>query len=170
MVEELSAYYQDPFPERVPVDVVGYASWGGANTLVSPLHVMISSENRWYRGAAALEMVFHESSHLLFSATGGTIGEALTAAADSLEVSTPRDLWHAVLFYTAGKTTERVLAEAGSEGYVPYMYAKGVFTGYHAALEEHWQPYLDGDVGLATAAARIVAATGEPRTAESGSR
>jgi hypothetical protein len=76
-------------------------------------------------------------------------------------VKPPSSLWHALLFYTAGETTRRALAERGVSDYRPVilaMYARG-FGGFKAALEKHWQAYLDDKESRADAIRQIVLET-----------
>ena len=89
----------------------------GGYSASEPAHITISSSDPSYRGYAALEMLFHEGSHgfgLL-----AVLIEPLNQAAAEQKVTVPPQLWHAVLFYTAGELTTRELKARGID-YTPY--------------------------------------------------
>lgn len=162
LTARLSALFQHDWPEaRLPVDVVAWVSPSGANTIDVPAHVMISSVDEGYRDDAGLEMIFHESSHLLIGPRYGRVAEEI-ARANGDRMLPRRDLWHAILFYTAGQATKERLADTGTRGYVPYLYAQGLIERgwrvYREPLETHWQSYMDGAVDLPTAADRLIGA------------
>lgn len=153
------------FSTVVPVDVVGYASWSGANTIADPDHILMSSVNEGYRGYHSLEMVFHEVSHTLIGGDYGPVVEALEDAArkrTGREIRIPRDLWHPILFYTAGFHTADLLAAAGVTDFEMYMMeGRGVYSEAHPYLIEHWRPYLEGRIDLETAADDLMEALDE---------
>ena len=72
------------------------------------------------------------------------------------------DLWHAVLFYTAGEMVRRHL-----DGYTPCAVKNGLYErawqGVPEILEADWKPYLEGKVDLPTAVRRLVDAYGISR-------
>jgi hypothetical protein len=154
LTKQLAAAYQTEWPiEPIRVDVSAYAGWAGAYTSTHPTHITISSTDPSYRGAAALEMLFHESSHAII----GKIDEALTAELKSQnKLFQRRSFSHALLFYTAGELVRRLL-----DGYVPYAIKNGVYDrawqGALPVLEKDWKPYLDGNIDLAAAARSMVA-------------
>lgn len=160
--ERLTGFYQDPWPsEPIPVDVVSYASWAGANTVIDPSHMMMSSANEEYQGYYSLEMLFHEGSHAVVKPSQCTIADHLSEASQAHDKDIPRGLWHVILFYTTGMTTqEQLRSEAGVEDFVPYMYERGLFdgswSGYRQAIETHWQAYLDQEIDLSTAATSVI--------------
>ncbi len=157
MTEQLSAYHQRPWPENMPVDVVTYASWAGANTIVEPNHLMMSSVDAGYKEASAFEMVFHEASHTLLGYRTGKTAELLHEASATYNEDPPSNLWHVILFYTSGRLAQQLLADDGVD-YTPYMYQNGVFRDGHPLMEAHWQPYLDGEVDLETAVQHLMEA------------
>ena len=144
----------------MPVDVVSYASPGGANTITGPNHIMMSSINAGYQGFAAFEMVFHESSHTMMGARFGKVAEHLQEASRAYDKRSPGNLWHAILFYTSGNVVQALLAAEGYGAYNPYVYERGLFVRawpeYRAPLEQYWQPYLDGAVDLQTASRDVI--------------
>jgi hypothetical protein len=166
----LAEVYQASWPEgRIRVDVSYYANWAGAYTTLDPLHTVISSSDPGYQGFAALEMLFHEASHAL----AGAVRDGIARECRTRNRPIPRDLWHAVIFYTTGEMVRRTLGAAdGSQGqgtqgrkaavgYTPYAYRQGLYErgweGYVRVLERFWRQYLDGQVDFDRAIARMVA-------------
>jgi hypothetical protein len=154
--DELAAIYGTPWPaEPIIADVACFAGPFGAYT-VEPAHITISRCDPRYGGDAALEMIFHEASHLLV----GPIEKELEAIGGA-----PPELWHAIIFYSAGALTARRLGSA----YVPFaakngLWARGGMRGLEPLLAEHWQPYLAGKVDRRSALEQLVAVTRrEPR-------
>lgn len=139
---ELTAVYGVPWPEQpIRVDVSCFGGPVGAYTVDEPPHIIISSCHPGYRGEAALEMIFHEASHVLI----GPVEQKLEASAKRLERPLPENLWHAVLFYTAGTCVQRRFPN-----YVPYATRNDLemVRSVEPALRQSWQPYLDGKVSL----------------------
>jgi hypothetical protein len=159
-------YMHHWLPGRLRVDVVWYAGPEGSYTSLSPVHINIASHDSRNQGLAAFEMLFHEASHSL--AEG--VNQAIAQQCRQLGKPIPRDLWHALLFYTTGELVRRAVANAPASaansdspaGYTPYAYRNGLYehgwNDYQAALERYWQPYLDGKVDFDTAIAHIVSA------------
>lgn len=161
---KLAHYYKKPFAGLpIRVDVVETVSWSGANTIILDPdggHILISKEEP---GPASLELVFHEASHTLMGRKH-PVQLALAQAAKQLDKTLPRDLWHAVLFYTTGDTLRRVLAEAGEPPYTPMMHAGNIFGRFHKPLELAWPAYLDGKRTLSEAALDLILALDEAET------
>jgi hypothetical protein len=110
LAEALARTYESTWPdERIPVDVSVTAGPSGAYTTGPPTHVTISSTSQDLQGLAALEMLFHEASHSDLS----NLFQRLKLAASAQQATVPPQLWHAVLFYTAGELTRRELAAHG---------------------------------------------------------
>ncbi len=157
LARKLAAVYQTPWPAgRIWVDVTVYAGRVGGYTSVDPLHVTISSAEPRNQGTAALEVLFHEASH----GVAGHVRETIEEHCRALGKPIPRDLWHAILFYTTGEMVRRSLVEAGEEEYLPYAFRHGLFArgwqGYLQLIERHWKPYLDGSTDFDRALARLV--------------
>jgi hypothetical protein len=143
----------------VLVDVVETVNWSGANTAWSDSgqgHVLISREPG---GDAALEILFHEASHVLMD-RAAPVRRALEEAARAADVRLPSDLWHVVLFFTTGEAVRRVLDAEAPSGYTPALYeifGRGSWVEYRQALEREWRPYVDGERSLGEAARSLVA-------------
>jgi hypothetical protein len=164
---ELAAIYRANWPPgRLHVDMVGYAGPFGAYTSLDPVHLTITSTDPRNQGPGALEVLFHEASHAL--AEG--VRDAIVRECRRLGKPIPRDLWHALLFYTTGEMVKRTLDAHGgqssapqrpeADGYTPYAYRYGLYargwTSYQRALERSWQPYLEGKVEFDRAILRLV--------------
>jgi len=150
---ELTAAFGTSWPDGpIRTDVAEYANWAGAYTTLEPTHITISSTVRANAGQAALEILFHEASHSLIS---GVFDALSREAREQGKLLRQRDLWHALLFYTAGELTSRHLP-----GYTPYAIANGLYDrawpGALPVFNQDWKPYLDGTIDRATAIRRIV--------------
>jgi hypothetical protein len=166
---QLAEVYQRPWPaERLRVDVVWYAGPYGAYTSLNPTHLTISSHDARNQGVYAFEVLFHESSHAL----AGAVTEAISREFRQRDKPIPRDLWHALLFYTTGELVRRDLASGtitiaplrGTDlpRYQPYAARFGLYAGgwenFRSLLDLYWRPYLDGKVSFDTAIARLASA------------
>ena len=169
LAEGLAEIYRAEWPAgRIRVNVAHDAGSAGAYTTLDPLRVTISSNDPDIQGRGAFEVLFHEASHALASG----VNEAIARECRRLGKPIPRELWHALLFYTTGEVVRRALvapsgessssAAAAGDGYTPYAYRVGLYTrgwqNYQRLLERHWQPYLDGRTDFDNALARLVSA------------
>lgn len=148
--------YDSTWPgSPVTVDLTMTAGAVGAYTSENPTHVTIASTDRGYQGHAALEMLFHEASHSSIS----NLYECVTEAAARQKIDVPRQLWHGVLFYTAGELTARELRAHGI-AYTPYadeqLYANLCGAGCREKIARHWTPRIDGQQSIADALAALV--------------
>jgi hypothetical protein len=158
----LTELYGEALQRPLPVDVVGYASFGGGNTVVNPHQILISSAAPANASYSGLELLFHEASHTVFGPrTPGPLWNELEAAVKADGAPLPSEFDHAMLFYTTGSAVKARLAER-EIAYELYMYREGLFErawpGYRGPLERLWQPYLDGRVARAEALKQLVAA------------
>src|SRR5216683_1029745 len=131
--ERLAEIYQERWPrEKIRVDVAAYANWAGAYTTLDPLRVTISSLDSRNQDAEALEVLFHEASHGIAE----PVQESIIRECRQRDKAIPRDLWHALIFYTTGEVIRPVLSSAGaslseqdgnipSGGYTPYAVREG---------------------------------------------
>jgi hypothetical protein len=163
LAERLAEVYQARWPkQRIRVDVAASANWAGAYTTLDPLRVTISSTDPRNQGSAALEILFHEASHGIAE----PVQQAIIRECRQREKAIPRDLWHALLFYTTGEVIKPVFntqnASAQDAQYTPYairerLYQRG-WDDYLHLLTRFWQPYLDGQATFDDAIARMVSA------------
>jgi hypothetical protein len=167
LAERLAEIYQTKWPaEKIRVEVSPYANWAGAYTTLEPLRVTISSTDPRNQGSAALEVLFHEASHGIAEPVEGAIARECRQRDKPI----PRDLWHALIFYTTGEVIRPVMTSlgAGAQGgapsgeYTPYAVRQGLYTrgwdAYLKLLTTFWQPYLDGKSTFDDAIARMVSA------------
>ena len=181
----LADIYQARWPtERIRVDVSAVANNTGAYTTLDPLRVTIASTDARNQGSAALEVLFHEASHGIAT----PVEQAIARECRQREKPIPRDLWHALIFYTTGEVIKPVMDtedDAGndralpigsggsnaspadrrtSEGapYTPYAVREGLYRrgweNYFQMLTRYWQPYLEGQVTFDDAIAHMVSA------------
>ena len=165
LAHRLAEIYQTNWPrDRIRVDVTNYASSTGAYTTLEPLRVAVSSIDGRNQGAEALEVLFHEASHGI----ADSVQDAIFRECRQREKPIPRDLWHALLFYTTGEVIRPLALDSSSStgssasGYVPYAVREGLYKrgweNYLRLLTEYWQPYLDGRVTFDDAIAHMVSA------------
>jgi len=168
--ERLADIYQTRWPrEKIRVDVCAFANWAGAYTTLDPLRVTISSLDSRNQDNEALEVLFHEASHGI----AASVEEAIIRECRQRDKPIPRDLWHALIFYTTGEVVRPVLAgsnpPAGSQNsgdgegsYTPYALREGLYQRgwqeYYSLLQRFWQPYLEGRATYDDAIARMVSA------------
>ncbi len=166
--ERLADIYQTRWPrEKIRVDLTGYANWSGAYTTVDPLRITISSLDLRNQGAVALEVLFHEGSHGIAE----PVQAAIIRECRQRDKAIPRDLWHALVFYTTGEVIRPLLGSSGATagdqdgsvpggGYTPYALREGLYqrgwNDYFKLLQKFWQPYLDGHASFDDAIARMV--------------
>ncbi len=165
LAHRLAEIYQTNWPkDRIRVDVTSYASLTGAYTTLDPLRVTVSSADARNQGPEALEVLFHEASHGI----ADSVQDAIFRECRQREKPIPRDLWHALLFYTTGELIRPLALDSGgstsgsASGYVPYAVREGLYKrgweNYLRLLTEYWQPYLDGRVTFDDAIAHMVSA------------
>ncbi len=163
LAQRLADIYQTRWPiEKIRVDVSAYANWAGAYTTLDPLRLTISSTDSRNQGSEALEVLFHEASHGIAE----PVQQAIIRECRQRDKPVPRDLWHALIFYTTGEVIRPVMATsstgAADPTYTPYairerLYQRG-WESYLALLTQFWQPYLDGRATYDDAIAHIVSA------------
>ena len=110
--ELLAQIYQSKWPkEKIRVDVCAYANSAGAYTTLDPLHVTISSIDPRNQGPEALGVLFYESSHGLAVA----VQNAISRECRQREKPIPRNLWHALIYYTTSEEIRPILMGTGTE-------------------------------------------------------
>jgi hypothetical protein len=181
----LADIYQTQWPsEKIRVDVSAVANGAGAYTTLDPLRVTIASTDPHNQDAAALEVLFYEASHGIAI----PVEQAIARECRQRDKPIPRDLWHALIFYTTGEVIKPVMDAEGdaandpitpseargsntlpggkhsSEGgnYTPYAKREGLYQrgweNYLEILTRYWQPYLEGRVTFDDAIAHMVSA------------
>jgi hypothetical protein len=151
--------YKLPWPAAgFPVHVSGYAGWAGAYSTTGDL-LVLSSLAPGNQSNNGLETIFHEGMHQW----DDQVQEALREQARKASKVVPRNLSHALIFFTAGEAVRRVAPE-----HVPYAEKFGVWQRgmgpFKTAAEEVWKPYLDGRGTRDEAFAELIRRTAiEPR-------
>jgi hypothetical protein len=135
----ISNAYQMQWPRRgYGVHLSAYCNWAGAYSTKDHL-LVVSSLNPGTKGQDGLETVFHEGMHQW----DDLVDTALEEQARRINKPVPRNLSHALIFFTAGDAVRRVIPE-----HTPYADKSGVWQrGWlreREALTEIWKPYLDG--------------------------
>lgn len=170
--ERLADIYQTHWPQdKIRVDVCAFANPAGAYTTLDPLRVTIASTDPRNQGTEALEVLFHEASHGIAE----PVEVAIARECKQREKPIPRDLWHALIFYTTGEVLRPVFQDSSADtgggdappqkakpNTVPYalsdILTQRGWEQYHLLLILYWQPYLDGKVSFEDAIAHLVSA------------
>jgi hypothetical protein len=157
--DSLIKIYGVPWPGYpVRVDTVAYANWAGAYTTIEPTRPTISTTDPGNQKSAALEILFHETSHGMMDKVRNAF-ETAEANVNARRPSGPFQsgtLWHAVLFYTAGDlVADRIT------GYVPYADKKGLWIlawpdPDRSLIERDWKPHMNGALDLQQAVSQLV--------------
>lgn len=115
--ERLADIYQTRWPkQKIRVDVAAYSNVNGAYTTIDPLRVTISSLDARNQGAEALEVLFHEASHGLAQ----PVQDAIIRECRQRDKAIPRDLWHALIFYTTGEVIRPIMVAQHAQMIVPH--------------------------------------------------
>jgi len=146
-IEFVSKAYETTWPAAgYPIHISGYANFAGAYSIGGANFLIMSSMTDQNAGLYGLEIMVHEGMHQW----DGQISTSLTTQARALGVSIPRDLTHAMIFFTAGEAVRRI-----DPMYVPYADKYDVWPKQLSGsplpaqrlkpvLEEIWKPYLNG--------------------------
>lgn len=162
--QKIAARLQQLYQKRwatlpILVDVVETVNWSGATSSWSDFgqgNLLIS---RSTGGAAAFEILFHESSHILMD-RGDPVRQALENAAKKAGRPLPNDLWHVVLFYLTGEAVRPVLND-DEASYTPMLheiFGRGTWVEYRQAVENNWLPYVEGKRSLVEASEGLISA------------
>jgi len=171
--QRLADIYQSKWPkEKIRVEVCASANSAGAYTTLDPLRVTIASTDPRNQGPEALEVLFHEASHDI----ARPVEAAITRECRQRDKPIPRDLWHALIFFTTGEVLRPIMQEAEQQnapdddvspqrnttttvppGLREKLSQRG-WEEYSRLLAIYWQPYLDGKVTFEDAIARLVSA------------
>jgi hypothetical protein len=165
LADRLSGIYQVEWPKGpdgsaggIRVEVACYANWAGAYTVSHPGLITISSLDDRNFGDSGLEILFHESSHIL----DWKVEDEISKICKANNLPEPAGLDHVIVFYTAGEVTRIALAKRGDSSYIPYANKYGLYTRaphwkeYYRAVLQCWQPYLDAKVSFDNALISLV--------------
>ncbi len=154
LAKRITDVYEAKWPSDMVVDAVTYANWAGAYTYDQ--HITVSSANPDYQ-ENSLEMIFHETSHALDT----KLFDELQAEFVAKHAEMPRDLYHVVIFFTAGILAQQELQKTYPD-YVPYAERTGMYkrvqhwSDYKAALQRTWELFLEGRKSRKEAMAELV--------------
>lgn len=164
--DRIAAAYVGDWPAApVTVDVSPYTNRVGGYT-TSDFHVTISSTDSANVMPQALEILFHESSH--GESLDEPVHRMLRDAFGEIGAEPPEQLWHTVLFVTAGELTRMAYERLGRPGYAHYGDITGLYTrraqltAESTALREHWVAFLRGRIDRETALERLARALASP--------
>ena len=171
--QRLADIYQSTWPKaKIRVEVCAYANFSGAFTTLDPLRVTISSTEPRNQAPDSLEVLFHEASHGISI----PVQDAITRECRQRDKPIPRDLWHALVYYTTSEVLLPVMQDAppaaqpgdmilprqaNMSRMPPDLREKFTQRGweeYIRILNIYWQPYLDGKVNFEDAIAHLVSA------------
>ena len=171
--QRLADIYQSTWPKaKIRVEVCAFTSSAGAFTTLDPLRVTISSTEPRNQAPDSLEVLFHEASHGIAI----PVQDAITRECRQRDKPIPRDLWHALIYYTTSEVLRPVMQEAAPDSLLgdaivprqanmspmpPDLREKFTQRGweeYIRLLTIYWQPYLDGKVNFEDAIAHLVSA------------
>ena len=145
VVPRIQTAYGATWPAgRVSIDVVPYANDVGAYSTDG--RVTVGSTDPALVMPNALEIVFHEASHV--DALESPLRRAVEDAFRRAGGASPERLWHDLIFYTTGEVIRIVLEERGLPGYAHYGETTGVYARGErwapqlTAFEAHWRPFL----------------------------
>jgi hypothetical protein len=148
--DTITKAYQQSWPaEGLTVQMCAYANWAGAYSTAGRLIVMASTD-QGTAGSEGLEIIFHEAMHQW----DDVMIPRLQQAAERQHAQIPRDLFHSLIFYTAGYATAQ--AVPGHHPYADKLWDRGL-PG-RAQLDQYWLPYLRGEGTLAAALDRLTGA------------
>lgn len=156
-VGRISKFAQKEWPaERVRIDLTPYANWAGAYTSSRPFpHVVISTYDQQVLSSQWIEIVFHESSHILFS-WDGPIQATIRMQQKERAVLLPRGMWHAILFYVCGRVVQKELKEREIDHQL-YMRKHSVFKGFQTpGFEATLDAYMAEEIDLTLAVKMLV--------------
>jgi len=149
----LSHAYDTPWP-KVPirVEMSYYVPGNSAYTAVDPTLITVSSSSQRNSGPSALENIFHETSHALVQKAFAEIAKDEKSLKKELKY---RDLWHALIFYTAGELVKKQVPELE-----PYAAKYGLWESSWPqilpVMEKDWKPFLEGKSAFKDAIKQLV--------------
>jgi cyanophycinase len=164
-VELTERLYGARWPEKPwRVDVSAYANPRAGYTTAEG-HVVIYATDRGNQDLYALETVLHEVQHA--DAVGGSIEGALARTFAAVGSKPPDNLWHALIFATAGEFVTSVASEERKPPHTPYWIKEGFesLDGWSAlvpVVREHWLPAVRGETSSAEALAGLARALRHP--------
>ena len=171
--QRLADIFQSTWPKaKIRVEVSAFAGAAGAYTTLDPLRVTISSTEPRNQAPDSLEVLFHEASHGIAI----PVENAIVRECRQRDKPIPRDLWHALVYYTTSEVLRPVMQDALADSQPADMilprqarmsrmppnlrekFTQRGWEEYIRVLNFYWQPYLDGKVNFEDAIAHLVSA------------
>jgi len=151
-VARLTSLYGTRWPPAPRIiEISAYTNWAGAYSTDGGL-IEVSSLDDAVGGSEGLETLLHESSHQWDE----EMDRRLSAVAAKTGRPVPRQLSHALIFYTSGEIVAEIIP-----GHVPYATKYGVWdrgmSDLKALLDKYWRPYIRGSATFDEAIASILA-------------
>jgi hypothetical protein len=98
----------------------------------------------------ALEMLFHEVQHADLIGGRAVTSDALAPAFQAAGTKQPDNLWHALIFATAGEFVRLLAADEQSPEHTPYWIKQGFerqdgWKQLIPAIQKYWLPVIRGE-------------------------
>ena len=143
-----SAFQKELIGDRHKVQIVyKQGTHAGATTSGKSATTIINSSNEDYKGLYALEMIYHEITHVLALGRNSPLRTKTKSALKKFNLTKHNSLWHAIQFYTVGFAVQHELSK-NSIAYEPYANKNELYTGkwaqYYVLMNKYWLPYLNG--------------------------
>lgn len=165
-VETTVRVYGAEWPkDRWRVDVSAYANFAAGYTTYEG-QVVIYSTDAGNQGLYALETILHEIQHA--GAIGGSNRPAIARVFGAAGVEPPANLWHALIFATAGEFVRSTVASEQRPEYTPYWIREGFESlegwGYLVpAVRQYWLPVVRGETSREDGLAALARALRPPQ-------
>jgi hypothetical protein len=142
---------------RRRVDVSAYANARAGYTAEG--HTVIYSTDAGNQGLYGVETLFHEVQHT--REVGSTARGELAAVFDAAGIGQPDNLWHSLIFATAGAFVRSIAAQEGLPAHEPYWIREGFqrLQGWGALVPlvgQYWLPVVRGSASKEEGFAALV--------------
>jgi hypothetical protein len=129
------------------VDVTAYPNYRAGYTTREG-HIIVFSTDPGNQNLYSLETLLHEVQHA--EAIAGTTPVAIDKDFEAAGAKAPGNLWHALIFATAGEFVRSIAASEGTADYTPYWLKEGFenLEGWKqlvVPVYEHWLPVVRGE-------------------------
>jgi len=129
----------------------------GATTSGRSFQTILNSSYPDYSDWYALEMFFHELSHVNSVSRKSRLQKLIASEFDKHNLTKHKNIWHPIQFYTVGEVVRRAISKEEPK-FIAYAKENGLYTGrwdYKVILDRYWMPYLDGLVSMEQAIENI---------------
>jgi hypothetical protein len=141
------------------VDVSAYANPAAGYTEPVSGRIVIFSTDPGNQGLYGLETLLHEVQHA--SVIGSRSREEFRQAFRRADVPEPPNLWHGIIFATAGAFAQSVAEQERRPAHTPYWVKEGLvqlrgWSEVQPATDAHWLPVIRGETSRSDAFAGFV--------------